>query len=125
MGQTKFITQYPVHGNMYGSHVYAGSWKEAQELCWKRNIGEIIVGKTGYHKKDSEPSYHGMLHESCFLSYICLKANLLSVEEVLSDEGIVHELSHIIDNNKNTCTVDKLKARVAWLRKLTPGYEPV
>lgn len=121
----KFITQYPNNGKMYGSHVYANDISSAQNLCWKRSIGEVILGvgdSVGMQKALTDIE---VLHESCFLCYICLKAGLMPIEEVLGDGGIVHELSHTLAHNDNACTIDELMARVIWLRKLTPGYEPV
>lgn len=121
----RFVTEYPNTGKMYASHVYADSYAHAQQLCWKRNISEVIVGHIEEPERKKELTEAEVLHESCFLSYICLKAGLITLEEVLGDGGIVHELSHTMVHNDNAHSIEELLVRVAWLRKLTPGYEPV
>ena len=113
----RFITKYPVGNRFYGSHIFAKNIESAEYLCRVRNIGEVIEGSS----KDLEfsaPPIEDYLHEACFLSFICLKAGLITVEQALGDDGIVHEIAHKKSGHE-------MSDRIEWLRKITPGYAPL
>lgn len=42
-----------------------------------------------------DPTGAGTMHGACFLGFALLKAELATVDEILGDYGLVHELAHI------------------------------
>ena len=46
---------------------------------------------------DQEGATLGALHMACFVGYVAVKAGVASVEQVLGDCGLIHELVHNLD----------------------------
>lgn len=114
----KYLTEYYHGGSTYGSEIYASSKKEAEDICRKRNIGERVLGihKTKYPKGYKEPTGHNaLIHEACFLGFICIKAGILSVDDILGDTGILHMLIH------KEWDKQEIVIRMEYLRGITPG----
>jgi hypothetical protein len=107
----RFSTQYKAKlptdnhsGVSYGTYLYADSLKDAEKLVEQRNIGEKIFRETEYKvSSDVPPSklfedkkYTAALHYTTFLSYVGMKAGVVTVEETLGDRGVVHEIVHFM-----------------------------
>ena len=120
----KYITKYPCGQSFFSFHVYANNYLEAKEIAEKRKIGEIICGETN-EKTNKELSNKDILHEICFLSYICLKSGIVDVEKILGDYGLLHEIIHDLSPKIKINIDAQVIERVNWLRTITPGYVPL
>jgi len=120
----QFLTEYMQDGTKFGSHVFARSYKGAEKICIARNIGEKVLGVLPEPDLDVNPSENPMqsLHEACFLSYLALKAGTLSIDEVLGDKGILHEMTHVLHFSETKVDPAVFEAPLAVLRKAVPGY---
>lgn len=119
----KFMTKYYQGGSEFGTHVYANDINQAIDLCRIRGIGETIEGLADIETKEVPIVFVDQVHEACFLGFVCLKANLITAEEILGDKGIIHAFFHASQNNL-LLTQEHL-SKIEYLRRLTPGYEPV
>lgn len=142
----KFGTSYLVNSNKYGSHIYARSLKEAERLALIRNIGEKVIGavfdtREGYGRKIPEelqnPYFRDLtdydfvkklpdiIHTACFLSYIASHSSP-NFSNALSDEGIVHELVHLmVCEDTDTRMVRRIRGRFCQLQDQVVGYLPI
>jgi hypothetical protein len=92
MTRTLFLTEYSVGDETYGSEILATDEKEAALICTERGIGESVLGES-----DSKPITIKDIHMICFMSFIALKSGKMTVDEILSDRGVLHEAIHILD----------------------------
>ena len=130
------ITSYKVNGNIYGSYILGTKISALKRAVKKRGLGETIDSKVmeitclfpDYSKmplravKNKLPE---LIHASCFLSHIAINSKNISVNKVLGDEGILHQLAHYFtDTNKKPLTC--IRDLVADLQVRSTGlYEPV
>lgn len=119
----KYATAYFNGAHLFASHIYANSLEEAKLIAEKRNIGEIIEGEL--NNKPKKVKHKDLLHEVCFLSYICLKSGVIDIEKTLGDCGVLHEIIHHLYPNMKLKIDEELMSKIEWLRKITPGYYPV
>lgn len=124
----KFVTQYKINGTKYGSHIYAKNLFDAESFARMRCMGEKILGESesllnGYGKpvpdEIDNPDFRNLsdyeflhrlpqiIHSAIFLGYVAIKSGRATVE-ILSDEGIIHQLNHLLNGD-----VDKRKIRRA------------
>lgn len=106
-----YPTVYGQKSGTYGSYVIASNDEEALEKIKIRNIGEssdCLLSKSPLeaHSKDlinavklyDQRYYKHCLHAIVFISFILTSANRMPAPLLLQDEGIIHELVHIITN---------------------------
>ena len=124
----RFITEYYQEGERYASYVFAYSYEDAFKLCNERNIGELIIGEANCSSGTPSSNVEDLveiLHEACFLSYLALKAGRVSIDEILGDKGIVHEIAHYLHLSPEKKGAQEFKEQLAHLKRVIPGYEPV
>jgi hypothetical protein len=119
----KYNTSYVSEHKKYGSHIYARSFREAQEIAKSRNIGEKIMGvggvvTDGYNRVVPEelinPDFRELtdnefvhelpkiIHSACFLGLIAVSSGTANVNDLLGDNGVVHELVHLLNGSSLT-----------------------
>lgn len=97
MDYKRYSTIYPIDGDNFLSEFYAKNDKDAEKLCTKRGIGEKIGGfqTKGYFEFEKLPSdIFDLIHMVTFCSWIGIKSGKYTVDEILSDTGILHDLIH-------------------------------
>lgn len=133
---TGVYTTYYINGNSYASYILGDDISKIRQAIKRRNIGEsvesqiqeieCIVDFTKLLLVDFNTHLPEITHLACYLSFIALKANTITIEEVLGDEGIVHQLSHLMSQEINEFSVRKIMADLQKLQKSAIGsYEPV
>lgn len=132
------LTSYHVNGTKYCSYILGNNMTRINVLMNARGLNEMIESSimeveklpdyTELNDEDLKKRLPEILHTACFISVVALKSKSLTIEEVLGDEGIIHELTHKIADiegcNKKSlsCIRDLLKN----LQKNAIGfYEPV
>lgn len=116
----------------YGAHVYASSLKEAKKLCRLRGLGERIVFERGTkaapYRRASDllkartvsgrrKSEKTVLHGLSFLGMLALASGVATIQEILGDEGFIHNFCH-----GHTRAI--VLAKVLEIEKRVPGYWP-
>ena len=65
------------------------------------------------------------LHMACFVGFLALKSEGASIEEVLGDVGLIHEIAHNMEIGEgNTCIASRAEVvRMARrIERAIPGY---
>lgn len=140
----KYLTSYKVNNKKYGSHIYAKSFKEAESIAVKRNIGETIIGLSsgdatdGFGRKVPEqlqnPTFTDLsdydfikqlpaiIHTACFLSFIQSRSSDRHID-TLSDEGVLHELIHLMTiQDTTTREIRRTRGKFMTLQNSIHGY---
>lgn len=95
------------YNDTYGSYVVASSEEEALSKIKIRNIGEELdyaLPVTGEFKKIDavaffdNSKYKSCLHAVTFMAFVLSKAGKIQAVDTLSDQGIVHEILHVLSN---------------------------
>lgn len=97
MEHKRFSTIYPVDGISFSSGFYAKNYEEAEKLCIKRGIGENLEGfqtPTYFEFQKLPTDIFDLIHMVTFCSWIGIKSGKYTVDEILSDTGILHDLIH-------------------------------
>ncbi|MDM1514697.1 hypothetical protein [Myroides odoratimimus] len=120
------LTEYKVGENIYSSYIIGDKIEEIESKLSLRNLNESIISEImhietiiDYSKLKNEElikRYSEFIHTICFLSYLCYKANKINCEELLNDEGILHEIIHI--NHKGSFTNKELEISRSLFVKL-------
>lgn len=116
-----YTTTYKQGFKQFSSHIYANSFEEAELLSRNRNIGEVVEGRTDFESKEcliNLQDLQDLIHYTCFLSFIASSANLISINDVLGDLGVLHELIHFSKNQTDISTI-KLAYKIIELESLT------
>jgi hypothetical protein len=127
-----FITKYTIGDNEYSSFVIAENADEAHRIIKSRGIGEEIEGindvVAGLERfsglPDSEFLVHlpRIAHQSCWVAWMALKSGQIDQDDILGDEGILHEIIHLIDPSTHTSeNIQKSRALLARLENLPLG----
>jgi hypothetical protein len=92
---------------IYCSYVIAKSEDLAKDILILRGRGEVVSSsKTSVVQNRRLPNLvklyktrklGKLIHTLCFLSEVFIKSGIISYEEFLNDNGIIHEISHEID----------------------------
>lgn len=118
----RFVTEYLSGGSLFGADIWTTSRKEANKLCKLRNIGERILFESKDKKQILPKDPKQILHEVCFLSFVCLNAGLITIDQALGDEGIVHQVAHHLSIDSDEESYPMPLVKIDYLRRLTPGY---
>jgi len=129
-------TSYILNGNKYSSYILGNSIKQIKHISNLRNIGEKIETKLQHintiedYSNLSDKAFLENLpvitHLACYLSFIALKSKTISIEEVVGDEGIIHELAHLMTDSiqKDKATIKRIKINLRNLQKCAIGIFP-
>ena len=133
------LTSYKINDAFYSSYVLGKNVNDIRKKIAQRNLNETI-DSTIVEIPNTLPDYtllsdedilkrkEELLHSLCFISYIGLKSKKLQVEEVLGDEGIIHEISHLISNSyyEQKKSLTNVRDLIKKLQFAAIGlYEPV
>lgn len=127
------LTSYSVGSERFSSYVVGNNMSEINRKIELRGLRE--AADSGLMEVETMPDYRDLsedeflvklpeiMHSACFMSLIALKANSVSVDEILGDEGILHELIHI--NSKSIPIskpkIEQVKLSLTKLREVTVG----
>lgn len=99
-----FTTEYTQNQNKYASFLIAQTPRDALLTAQMRGLGEKITGECRpaatrttwkHHKNDiSAGAAKRRLHYLTFLAFVAMKSKLLSVNNVMGDQGWFHEYVH-------------------------------
>lgn len=97
-----FLTNYRIKNSNYGTHVWAKNRENAEKILSNRGLNETIINKGKDIAPTDHPHTQNILglnpndfhHALCFVSFVALKAGK-SLDTILGDEGIVHEIFHL------------------------------
>ena len=65
------------------------------------------------------------LHMACFVGFLALKSEVASVEEIMGDVGLVHEIAHNLDCGEGAACIATRAEVVEMARRIAraiPGY---
>lgn len=129
------LTTYYVKNKPYGSYILGKNTNTIHKRLIKRNLNEFIESQLmdidtvpDYSKlslKEFENRILEILHTSCFLSFVALKSKTITIDEVLSDMGVVHEIAHYISLKGNKKSLSRLRDLVKDLQTKAVGLYPV
>lgn len=66
-----------------------------------------------------------VMHFACYIGFLAIKSGGATVEEVLGDCGLVHEIAHHLDfgeGSSNLTTREELAGMAHKIEKAIPGY---
>lgn len=110
-----YLTEYRLGNESYSFYVNAHTIEEAQSIINDRNIGEKICGEMENPPIPQTLNSLQLLHYVCFASFVALKANKLTIEEVFGDRGVLHEVIHIIDGTYDEKTINNIDEQIQEL----------
>ena len=102
------LTTYYINNVPYASYILGDDMCKIRAAVELRNLKEEIVSDItdievlpDYSKLTDEEflsQLPELLHTLCYTSFLALSAGLANLEEILGDEGVIHELTHILSN---------------------------
>lgn len=135
---TGVLTSYKVNSNLYSSYILGSDMVSITKAVKKRGLNETVKSQimdiedlipdySILSNKEFEKRIPEIIHTACFLSYMVIKSKNMIVEDVLGDEGVVHEISHYLYFRKeNKKSLNDIRDLVINLQRKTIGiYEPV
>lgn len=111
-----FVTAYNADGSTvanpegslvgsYGSHLHARSFREARKIARLRNLNETVIGQKPLNLcpyrppsewlKKRRPNPTDVFHSLCWMGHLALKSGVATVDEILGDQGLIHEYAHM------------------------------
>lgn len=126
-------TTYQAHGGLYVSYVIGDSIAEIKQLIKQRNLNERIAGKIkmvdvlSNYKCISDYEFllklPEIFHTACFIAMVASKAGNIRAEELIDDEGLLHELSHLMTNSiiPSEDSLEKIRDKFYNLQSKAPG----
>lgn len=127
-------TRYKINGRSFGSYILADSMNEAILYRSQRNLKEVIdsqlmnnIDPVELEKlPDNEfiDKLPDVIHSTTFISFVALSSGSVSVESILGDYGILHELIHLQADVKavDNPSIKELKAKIVELKEKTAGF---
>lgn len=110
------------HIGRYGNRIHARSKRDAEKLARERGMNEAVWLKSHapkYPRASTALRKGGfrrdVLHNLCFMSHMALKSGAATSEEILGDEGLIHEYIHGAKRQS-------LIAKCIEIEKRIPGY---
>ena len=120
-----FLTQYWIGSEFFASEIIANNKANAIASIKERSIGEVIIGTSGEIKQVEVSTIEELLHYCCFVSFIALKSKKATVEQILGDRGVLHELIHILSGISDDKTTKDIVKKIDWLFELTSVPVPL
>lgn len=67
-----------------------------------------------------------MLHSIAYIAFLAGRHGLVTVEDIVGDDGPIHELAHYLSGPKmrGGRMKEHLESRVKWLESIVPGMPP-
>ena len=103
------VTSYKMNQRKYASYIIGANKIEIKRKLSKRKLSESIESKI--QKIEIVPTFKelndyeflfqlpNIIHLSVYLGFICLKAGTMRIDNILGDEGILHEMTHLMTNS--------------------------
>lgn len=122
------------NGSQSFSEIWAESKDRAEEIATARGMGPCT--KASGPRKEFRPSVLSnlpggwgrpdVLHSIAYLGFLAGRHGLISVEDLVGDDGPIHELAHYLSGPKmrGGKMKDHLETRVKWLESIIPGMPP-
>lgn len=110
MSKKVYLTSYKSekYNDTFSSYVIASSKEEALTKIKLRNINETLedalpVNITSYDVIDAvaffdSKKYKTCLHAVMFMAYVLSKAGKVEAVDTIADQGIVHEILHVLSD---------------------------
>lgn len=132
------LTSYLLNGDKYTSYILGNDVGNINQAIVIRGLNEKV--ESTIMDMEILPDYSllceqefmqrlpEIMHTCCFLGFVAVKSNTITIEDILGDNGVVHELSHAIADlegcNKKSLTC--IRDLVKRLQEKAIGfYEPV
>jgi hypothetical protein len=133
------ITSYRINNSQYASYILGENINAIKKIAAKRNLNETIDSTimeitsplpdyTLLSDEDILNQKEELLHTICFLSFVSLKSKKIKIEEVLGDEGVIHEISHLLSGSfsEQKKSLTNVRDLIKKLHQTAIGlYEPV
>jgi len=139
-----YLTVYNADGsepdvnNVVGSYsgdVWARSARHARQVAKRRGLGERILGETGRRRPPwTLPSEWiakrklrdaDVFHALCWLGHLALKSGVATADELLGDNGLIHEYAHMRSWGGRTGLRRRdLIAKAREIEGRIPGFVP-
>lgn len=117
----------------YGGHIWARSWRHARAVARRRGIYEVVDGYIGTKRPYDPPSVLLMrrkpdvprlFHAACFMGWLASRANVVTGTEMLSDQGLIHELAHYLHIGPDYMKRQAVRDALREIERAIPGYMP-
>lgn len=113
----------------YSGSLWARSMADAHRIVLRRGLGEIVLWPLGTPKQyvyasdlivkkigtSGKAGEKRKLHALCYLGMLALASGVATVQEVIGDNGFIHEFCH----GKNR---HELRIRIRAIERRVPGY---
>lgn len=132
------LTSYLVNGTLYGSYILGDEITRIKKVVCQRGLNETIESQIGdvqpiedyslLNDEEFKKRLPEILHTTCFLSLVALKAKTVNIEDILGDEGIIHEITHYLADidGCHKKSLSCIRDFIFALQKKAIGlYEPV
>jgi hypothetical protein len=110
------------HIGHYGNRIFALNRHHAEKCARDRGMNEVVWLESrapNYPRASTALRKSGfrrdVLHNLCFMSHMALKSGVATSEEILGDEGLIHEYIHGAKRHI-------LIAKCIEIEKRIPGY---
>jgi hypothetical protein len=122
-----FLSTYRLGEQEFSNQFFSRSWEEASLFC-RTSIDEKVVGCLDEFSLFSDLIFEDLtsdelLHLVCFASWLNLKSGYCSIDDILSDCGVLHELIHYRSDEINISPVSELRHKVKTLVQLAFNYQ--
>lgn len=129
---TGCITKYSVNGRDYSSYIIGENLEDVRHKIDLRGIDESIEGWSS--EINPIPSYNSLsdsdfidklpeiIHAYCYMSFVAVRGKLLSINEVLGDEGLLHELIHLLNHPKDVIQLKKVRVLIGKVEDSFIGF---
>jgi hypothetical protein len=107
------LTTYQLNNTNFGSYILGTDPEKIRCVARARGLNEVI--ESTIMEVETMPDYSQLeddefqkrlpeiIHSCSFLSFIALKAGTISIDEVVGDDGVLHELSHLLAGLPTIC----------------------
>jgi hypothetical protein len=137
-----FVTVYNADGSpppkdvdswvgSYGGYLFARDLKEAKRFAKKRGLNEGVMHRCGQSKPYTLPSEwrakrkaddKKVMHALCWVAHMALQSGVADANELLGDQGLVHEYLHMRCNG--TPKRKRLIEMAKDIERRIPGLMP-
>lgn len=127
------LTSYKIADKKYSSYITGVTLSEIKAKIYFRGLDEVIESSiqnievlsdfNELSNSDFIKEIPNILHLTCFLSFIALKSKCFSVDEIVGDEGILHDLIHLLNKNipVTDSSVNKIRSKIVVLQQKVVG----